>query len=423
MKVLILSDRYAPEARAAAYLATRLAEALAARGHEVRVISKRPDGFVPGEAPLPGGSEVRNEVRVLRLGGIRGAGASIPMRAAEQLMLLGRLIPRLLFGPRPDVLIVYSPPLPWVVPAMIMRVARGTPYVINLHDLYPQSAVDLGVLRNRGIIRLARFLEKAAYRLAAQIVVAAPSSERLIAAIAGSDKVRFSPNYVDIRTCTPGPRHNEFRRRLGIGDRFLVLYAGLIGRAQDLTIFVDCARRMMHRKDVVFAVVGDGVRLSEVRKQAAGLTNVLFAPPVADAEYVACLRAADACLVSLDASFHAPAVPGKVGTIMAAGRPLIAAIPEGNDTRDLIAESGCGVAIAPGRSDLLERTIESMIGDPAMCEELGANGVRYAKRHLSLDAAIERFELVLASAAMAHSHRPDEAPVAHSWARSGSGEQ
>jgi len=403
MNILILTDRYAPEARAAAYLSQHLAEELVRRGHRVCVLTKKPTEFVPDLGPVAS-SETLNGVWVERLEGMATSHHSIFRRGVDQLYLAAKLCRKAITTLKPDVAMVYSPPLPWVISAIFLRLFRRIPYVINLHDIYPQVAIDLGVLRNKTLIALARMLESFAYATASQIVVAAPASRIILINESGvkASKIHAMYNYVDTDVCLPGSRMNQFRDTHALLNEYVVLYAGLMGLAQDLGIVIDAARLMRNRREVVFIMMGDGPNADQWKKSADGLPNMRFLSPASNEAYYETLRAADVCLVPLAGNFKAPAIPGKVGTIMAAGRPLIAIVPPGNDTIALLNEAKCGIWVEPDNPVKLKEAIDFLVANPSHGQTLGENGRAYAVEHFNLTTAVHRWEEIFSIAMGKH---------------------
>jgi len=395
MHLLFLTDRYAPEARAAAYLSQELAEALVAEGHRVTVVTRMPSRYVPGGLAAPRAETLRG-VRVIRVGGLGFLNRALFLRPLDHILTSAALTLRSWMVERPDVVVVYSPPLPMAMTAALTRWWRGIPYVLNLHDLYPATVVELGLLKNKMLVAIARWMESVAYRNAEQIVVAAPRSAAILHQHNGvpEAKLTYVPNMVNTERFTPGPRDNAFRRAEKLGDRFVVLYAGLMGVAQDLGTIVDCARRMRARTDVMFVLMGDGVFAAKWKALAADLPNVRFCGSVANDGYLEALRASDVCLVSLSDQLKSPAIPGKMATIMAAGKPMIAVVPAWSDTIDVLRESRSGLVSASGCPEELQRAIERLAADPRLAAELGENARAYATSRLSVASVVPQFERV-----------------------------
>jgi len=169
----------------------------------------------------------------------------------------------------------------------------------------------------------------------------------------------------------------------------------LMGHAQDMGIILECARRCANRPDWRFVLAGDGARSEEVRLAAAALPNVQFLGCLPNQEYFAALQACDVALVTLDPALKVPAVPGKVPTIMASGKPFVASVPVGNDTRRVAARSGGGFVVNDGSPDELARTLDMLYADPGLRKTMGAKGQRFAREHCSLDGALLKFERAL----------------------------
>ncbi|MFZ5862179.1 MAG: glycosyltransferase family 4 protein [Nitrospirota bacterium] len=402
MRILLLTDRYPPEARSSATLFQELAEALAKRGHEVCVLTKMPQGYVPtlddgqpaGHLPF---AEVRGGVRVVRLRGLSSMSRSLVVRAVDQ-MVLGMLFTANLWRcGRPDAVIVYSPPLPLVLVAAILTRLRGVPYVLNLHDLYPRTAVQLGVLKNSLLIWGAKLFERIAYRNAAMIVVPADGSRRVLIDENHVDpgKLRVIPNWVDVHAVVPGPKENSFRQKHGLLGAFVVSYAGVMGFAQDLTTIIQCARLMVSNQAMVFLLVGDGVQLPQWKVLAERLPNVRFLGPVAKDRYFDLLRASDVCLVPLDGALSSPAIPGKIQSIMAVGRPIAAIVPTEGEAARVVNESRSGWVVVPGDVQALRSVLDRAIQHPEVGEELGRNGRRFAEQHYAIEYAIDGYEETL----------------------------
>jgi len=397
----MISDRYYPETRSAAHLFQDLAEGLVKRGHDVAVLTKMPTENLPGEASndlssLPYRDCIAG-VTVIRVPGLFSMKRSIGLRAVDQLYFGLRILWRALISAKPDVMVVYSPPLPLAVAGALYSNWSGVPFVLNLHDLYPRTAIELGVLRNKLLIWVARRLESFAYRNAAQIVVPAQQSQRILTEQTGVDekKVHLVFNWIDTRSIVPDSKRSSFRRLNALTGRFVVSYAGLMGLAQDLTNVIECARRMRDQSDVLFLLVGDGVYAERWKDLARGLENVRFLPSVPRDVYLDVLRASDVCLVPLSASLKSPAIPGKLQSIMAVAKPVIAIVQPDGDAAQMVWESKCGFVVAPGDISELQRVLLKLLSNPTLAEELGRNGRQYAEQQFNLDSAVSTLEKVL----------------------------
>lgn len=393
MRVLIVVDRYAPEARSAAHLYEDLAKGLVRRGHEVAVVTKKPTENLPDGSQIPG-EEIRDGVRVVRMRSYLGEPRSTLLKGLDQVLLAFRVWVRLQFLEKPDVVLVYSPPL---ILAAACAATRH-PLVVNLHDIYPRTAVELGRLSSPALIAAAEWLEDFVYRRSRCFVVPAPDSVRYLTdkAIA-ADRVRLSYNWVDLKATPPG-NGDTFRKANGLEGRFLVTYAGLVGIAQDLSAVLDAARKAKEDDGVLFLVIGEGSELARWRREADGVDNIRFFPTLPREGYLEALRASDACLLALSANLRSPAIPGKLPNIMAVAKPVLAIVPVGSAAARAVLESGCGLVTPPGDGSALLDAVRSLRSNTDLCAQFSANGRRFAEENLTLDGAISTFEEMLSVA-------------------------
>jgi len=410
MRILMLTDRFPPEARANAHLFHELATGLVERGHRIGVVTRMPGDYVPSGRPAQLAVQARERmdgIDVIRVRGLTALRQSPLMRGLDQLAI------GVTFGwaartwPGADVVLVYSPPLPLVIAGLLYRRFTRAPYVLNLHDLYPQTVVDLGLLRNRALIAVARRLERLAYRYAATIVVPAPRSRDVLLSVngVGADKIRLIPNWADLERVVPGPRENGFRRAHGVTGKFVVSYAGVMGFAQDLAPVVEAARRLQDRTDIVFFLVGEGVYVDRWKRMARDLPNVRFMPMQAKSQYFQILQGSDVCLVPLARALDSPAIPGKIQSIMAVARPVLAIVNPSGDAADLITRSRCGISVSPERPDEVAARILQLYNDRTVGETLGASGRAYAEQNFSRRQAVDDWEEVLAAVAGSRQER------------------
>ena len=391
MRVLIVVDRYAPEARSAANLYADLAKGLVRRGHDVAVVTKKPTENLPDGSLIPG-EEVRDGVRVVRMRSYLGEPRNTLLKGLDQALFALRVWVRLQFLESPDVVLVYSPPL---ILAAACAAARH-PLVVNLHDIYPRTAVELGRLTSPALIAAAEWLENFVYRRARRFVVPAPDSVRYLTDDKGiaTDRVRLCYNWVDLKATAPG-NGGAFRKALGLEGSFVVTYAGLVGIAQDLSAVVGAAKLAQNEADIVFLIIGEGSELEHWKAEAAGLKNVRFLATLPRDGYLEALRASDVCLLALSANLRSPAIPGKLPNIMAVAKPVLAVVPSGSAAARTVAAAGCGVVTDPGDGKSFLKALLKIRSDVRQQIRWGESGRDFATRNFSLEVAINGFEQAL----------------------------
>lgn len=395
----MLTDRFPPEVRSSARLFYDLARRFQQRGHDVRVITKFPSKYAP---PADGAAEARNgwniaegvPVRRVRWVPLLNGGRAV--RALDHLTLWMTFAVASRHWPVADIALIYSPPLPLALAGGLYRSWYRTPFVLNVQDLYPQTVVDLGLLKNRLAIRVAQRLEATAYRLAERLVVHSPGNRDFLLERKGlpADKVRVIYNGVDVDAARPGARENEFRQQHGLVGQFLVSFAGLMGYAQDLTTVIEAAASLRDRPDILFLLVGEGVAEARWKTMVAEkrLCNVRFLPLQPKEAYGRLLAASDVCLVPLARDLRTPVVPGKLQSIMASARPVIATLDLEGDASKIIREAKCGYALEPGNVREFRNAVLGLSRDPGLAERLGANGRAYAQQHFSLASSCQAYE-------------------------------
>ncbi|MBM4274915.1 MAG: glycosyltransferase family 4 protein [Deltaproteobacteria bacterium] len=390
MKILLISAFFPPEVGSAAHLFYELGQALRHRGHEITVLTGLPRYHVIGDKQrqYPFIHEEYHGLQVLRVFNLDVPWAQPLLRGLDQLVfaffagVAGFSLPRF------DAAVVYSPPLPLALAAWALGRWRRRPVVVNIQDLFPQSAIDLGVLRNPHLIRVFRRMESFLYRRADLITAHSEGNRRYIVnAGADANRVRVIPNWIDTEAIKPMGRHNGLRAGLGLGEKFIVSFAGIMGFSQDLEIVLESAELLKNQRDIAFLMVGDGVEKPKLEKLARDhhLDNVYFLPMQPKDKYPEVLAASDVCLATLRREVRTPVVPSKILSIMAAGRPVLASLPLDGDAPQLIAAAQCGISIAPGDPQAMAQAILQFYRDREPGEAMGARGREFVVRHFSLE--------------------------------------
>lgn len=297
-----------------------------------------------------------------------------------------------------DVVIATSPPLFVVIPGWLKAKLSGrrTPWVFEVRDLWPESAVTTGVVgASAPLTRFLYWLEGRACASAALVVALTPAiAEDIIRRrLAPRERVRCIPNGADLRLFAPGGRDNAFRRELGWGDRIVAMYSGAHGRANDLGQLLDAADQLRDRPDIVIAFVGDGQqrRTLEAEARRRALPNVVFCGPQPKERMGECVNAADIGLAVLQRNPTFRTVyPNKIFDYMACARPIVLAID--GVARELVCDqSRSGVFAQPGDGRAIAQAIRRLADDQVLREELGANGRHWVEQNESREGLAQRY--------------------------------
>jgi glycosyltransferase involved in cell wall biosynthesis len=297
-----------------------------------------------------------------------------------------------------DLLYVTSPPLFVGAAGLALSVLRGIPMVFEVRDLWPESAVTLGELRDGKAVQLATRLEEACYARAKRIVVTAQEIEaRLVSRGIPSDKLALVRNGSNVDLFHPDPAAGDrIRAALDLRDQFIVLYAGLFGLAYDLEGVIEVAEQLNWRvPDVHFLLVGDGPskKTVEARAAASGVKNVTILPAQPRETIPDYFNAADVSLVPLREPTIFGMMPVKIYDSMACRAPLIVAAT--GEPRTVVEGSNAGVVVDPGDQRQLRDALLRLYADPGLRETYGRNGRAAVCARYSRDAQARRLTQLL----------------------------
>jgi glycosyltransferase involved in cell wall biosynthesis len=284
-----------------------------------------------------------------------------------------------------DLIMGTTPPIFQAVSAWIVSFLRRKPFLLEVRDLWPEFAISMGVIKNPVVITLAHWLERFLYARATHILVNSPAyKEYIIGKGVPEKKITFIPYGTDIDMFNPKVDGSSVREKLGLRDKFLVLYAGAMGQAHDLYTVLHAAKCLNSESHIHFVFVGAGKERAnlEAEAQRMGAKNVLFAGTYPKKEMPKVIAAADVCLAILqNLSMFRTTYPNKVFDYMAAARPTVLVID--GVVREVIESSDGGVFVEPGNQELLAKTILELSRDPQRVKQMGENARDYLVKNLN----------------------------------------
>ena len=293
---------------------------------------------------------------------------------------------------------VYSPPLPLALVGSWLRRA-GVRNILNVQDLFPQNAIDLGILRSPAQIRFFQALERYAYRTADIVTVHSEGNRKMVAKQHPDigARLRILHNWVDVDHHDVGHAGVNFRTKWEITQKHVAVFAGVMGPSQYLDLVLEVADRMRHETDLLFLLVGDGKekeRLQQVAKERE-LPNVRFEGFISRDVYPDLLAACSIGLVCLSPQNKTPVVPGKILGHMAAGLPVAAFLHTASDGHAMIQEASCGVSANSADVDACVAALTALVGQDAGIKTMGEAGRRYATTHFSKQVCVSQLEAML----------------------------
>lgn len=395
MKVAVVYQYYQGHHAPGHSLVYELTQHLARQGHDVTVVSGE-TGYMQADQPvLPWYRRLLRRERDEAVNVIRTFTYTQLHRSYS-----GRLLSFISFSlsaplgllrmPRPDVVLASSPPIFPMFPTWLVCKLRGIPLVLEVRDLWPESAVQMGILRNRLLISVMSWMERLLYNQAVRIVALTTGIRDDITARGWpAEKLQVVTCGVDRDMLFADPSAGQrIRRQLGWQDCHVVLYLGAMGEANNLDVILDAACQSQG-KLVRYLLIGDGMRKPylQARAQALGLDNVLILPPVPKEQVRAYINAADLCVVTLlDIPLFLGAIPTKLLDYMACARPVLCGVA--GEAGQIVKAAGAGMSFAANDGQHLAELIEQLRHDPEQCLLMGQRGQAYVREHF--DAANNR---------------------------------
>jgi glycosyltransferase involved in cell wall biosynthesis len=391
MRVLIVTHYFPPEIGAPQARLSELARLWAEAGDDVTVLTgmpNHPTGVVPPEyRGLVRCAESVDGYRVLRTWLYATPNDGVVKKTLSHLSFM---VTSVLLGARrsgaADVVVVSSPTFFSIFSAWLLARAKRARLVVEVRDLWPAIFIELGVLRNRMIIRLLESLELAAYRAADTVVVVSEGfRDHIVRRGIPATKVHTVRNGVDLQRFAPDSIATSdlegARAELGAArGETLVLYVGAHGISHGLPAVAKAAARLRD-EPVHLSFVGEGAAKHELETRIAelGLTNVTLRPGVPREEVPRLLAAADICLVPLrDVPLFGTFIPSKMFEYLATGKAVVGAVC--GEPAAILREAGA-VVVDPEDADALAEAVRDLAKDQERRTAMGIQGRAYVERH------------------------------------------
>ncbi len=294
-----------------------------------------------------------------------------------------------------DAVVVTSPPLFIGISGYLISRLKKIPMVFEVRDLWPESAIDTGVLTNKWIIKLAYKVESFLYRESDLINVLTPAFRtKLIEKGVPDEKIIFIPNAADFTLAEKLEKDFDpvkFKKDLGLQNKMVITYVGAHGVANHLTQLLDAAEKLTDT-NVIFQLIGSGMQkkslIKEVRERK--INNIIFRDPVPKSEVFKYILASDiGASVLKNVDTFKTVYSNKTFDYFSCKKPVLMAID--GISRELIQEAKAGTFVEPENALEYERVIRAYIANPERLKIEGENGFKFAKKDFDRTVLAEKY--------------------------------
>jgi colanic acid biosynthesis glycosyl transferase WcaI len=388
LRILFVTDHYPPEASAASVRCSTHAKRWIERGHQVTMLTNfpnYPDGKVfGGYRQSLYKREMYDTVDVLRVPTLVFPNRGSFLRILDYLSFVVTASLASPFVTRSDVVIATSPHIFAAIAGWIVSRVHRRPFVFEVRDLWPDSIVAVGAMKEGRVVNFVRHVERLLYRHSDLIVtVTHATRDVLIARGIDASKIIVVTNGADTTKLTPGCAPPSLREKLGIENKLVVSYIGTVGMAHGLQLILDAADECRSRvSEVQFVIVGSGAERNDLEVQATrrGLANVTFVGRVDHSDIVDYWRLSDITLVLLkDTPLFRTVIPSKIFEAMATCTPIITNVR--GEVRTILEPLGAAEMIEPENVEALVDAIERLATNPELRRSLAQAALEGAKSY------------------------------------------
>lgn len=389
MRISIIVDCYYPHSTASAKLVHDLGVEFRKQGHSVMVVT--PNCLNHDDLQL----SVESDLLVARIktGKLKGVGklsrAVREARLSETMWRKGKQF----FRDHPsDLVIFYSPSIFFGPLVRKLKSLWNCPAYLILRDIFPQWAVDAGVLKKGLAYKFFRMRELEQYAAADVIGVQSPANLAYFAEHLPNK--RYELEVIHNWTTLDEPKFvaTNYREKLRLQDKVVFFYGGNIGVAQDMDNILRLAIALEAEPHIEFLLVGDGSEVERLKAAIAekALTNIRILPAVGQQEYLAMLSEFDVGLVSLDRRLQTQNFPGKILGYMTFAKPMLCSLNPGNDLKTMLEHSEAGLCSESGDDESLRANALALANDARLRQHMGANARRLLERQFAVSVVAQR---------------------------------
>ena len=386
MRILLFVVYYLPSTMSSATLIHDLAVEFLRLGHEPIVVA--PDENILQEHEV----SCENGIKVLRIRTGKIKSATRFVRAFSEIRL-SRIIwkkGKQFFDENPcDLIIYYSPSI--FFSSLVKRLKKkfACPSYLILGDIFPEWAVEIGILRKGLIYRYFKYKEWQNYEAADIIRVQSPANLMYFKKNGLDQKYHLEVLYNWTSVTGEHAPPTTYRVRLGLINKVVFFYGGNIGVAQDVDNIIRLADNLRNEPAAYFLLVGGGSEVSRLKAmiESKGLTNIAIHDPVHHQEYLSMLSEFDVGLISLDRRLRSQNFPGKMMSYMYHAKPMLASINPGNDLKEMLEDKKAGLVCISGEDEIFASYAKKLLEDVNLRRQLGLNARALLEETFSVSKA------------------------------------
>lgn len=389
-RVLILSLIFSPDNVSTAHIISGIAEDLKTYGHDICVITTTPhyhrDPHLESEQPLQ--NLFLGIIKKSQFKGVPVYHIAMPDKHCNKLIRIASWLSFHFFSTiigigirfKPDVILVPSPPLSIGINAYVIACLTCSRYIYNVQELYPDIAVNLGVIKNKGLISVLSAIEKVIYNRAAAVTSITESiQKKVLSRIKDPKKAWLIPNFVDFSDVAEAPRVNTFSKSYQIENHFVVTYAGNLGIPQNLMILVEAGKLLQEEAGISILIIGDGTEKEDLvrRVKRDTIKNVYVIDYQSYSVMPLIYATTDVFYVGQTLDAHSDGIPSKIYRIMANKKPIIAVTSPCSDLAQCLNASGAGIVVSSDDPADLARAILELQARGREFHEYGQKAYQY----------------------------------------------
>lgn len=408
IKLLIITQFYPPDYAATGQLIAELAVQLGRLGLPIQVFTGQPSyAFQTKSAPE---IEHLGQVVIRRCTLLNTTWLPPVVRTWFE-QILGKAVNGLLFflrsalhllnaSSRGEVLLLTTAPPFLPILGYLANLILGLPYACLLYDLYPDIAVELGLISaDHWLVRLWDAINRRIWKRAQQIIVLSATMKNRVAAKCPevTDKIGVIHSWADPAWILPIPKeHNWFAKQFNLVETFTVLYSGNMGRCHDMDTIFETVK-LLQQKPIQFVFIGSGAKRQafEFRAKKLGLKNCKFLPYQDKKNLPYSLTACDLSLVSVSQGMEGLVAPSKLYGALAAGRPVAIICESHSYLRGILNEADCGKALSNGDAVGLAAFILHLATNPDLAKQMGKAGRDYMQSHFTPELIAKQYSQLL----------------------------